>query len=68
MSALREEAWHDDGSCRRGSAYNFTQNSTRPIGRIEADCRAPAPPAAPLPLLTEAKPQSKATILVCVAQ
>jgi hypothetical protein len=51
MSPLREEAWHDDGSRRWGSAYYFTQKLARFIGCIEsrlprtgASCCAPAGP------------------------
>jgi hypothetical protein len=58
-SALCEEAWHGGG---------FTQKLKVFIGCIEEDCRAPAPPAAPLPALPQANPQTKATILVCFAQ
>jgi hypothetical protein len=68
LSALHEGAWHNNGSRRWGSAYDFTLSRTWLIGRIEADCRAPAPPAAPLPGLPQANPQTKATILVFIAQ
>jgi hypothetical protein len=61
MSALREVAWHDDGSRRWGSAYDFTQKLTRFIGRIEADRRALAPNVSPLPGLPQANPQTKAS-------
>jgi hypothetical protein len=67
MSALSVEAWHDDGSHRWGSTYDLTQKLARFIGRIEANCRAPAPPAAPLPGLPQANSQTNAAILVCVA-
>jgi hypothetical protein len=59
MSALRVEAWHGDGSHRWGSTYDLTQKPARLIGRIEANCRAPAPPAAPLP--ASPKPTDKPT-------
>jgi hypothetical protein len=71
MGALRREVRHDDDSRRWGSAYGFTLEHTEPtsfMGRIGADCRAPAPSAAPFPGLSKANPQTKANILVCVAQ
>jgi hypothetical protein len=68
IRALREEAMRDDGSRRWGSACDFTQKLTRFICCIEADFRAPVPPAAPLPSPTKANPQTKANILVCAAQ
>jgi hypothetical protein len=67
VSMLRGEAWQDGDSRRWGSAYDFAQNLTRPIGRVEADCREPAPSAALFPGPRQASPQTKATILLWVA-
>jgi hypothetical protein len=56
-----------DRALRPAPAYDYTPKLMRVIGRIKADCRAPAPPAVPFrPSINQ--PTDKSAIFVCAAQ